>query len=726
MPKGDYAKTKEFTVPLRGKVRDGQLVALLDSDGLELGAPVTAEGGRMVAGGEVVDAGGQAPSYAYLQSAELIELSATDPQIVVSTLNDGFVYGQIYGEQFRSNDGGRSWQSIGGLVANDTVRGFHPTGDGEVLIHCANSLRKTTGWGGGSVAVRTVLSSPTTAQFMWWGVDCDSKSGKVIATHYDGSDYTASRYVWLSTDRGNTFSVIVDQNALPGGIDRHIHAAIIDRFAAGRIYFNDHNVSGSSRTMQYSDDNGVTWVAVDNSYTREDGVTDTAQPTVMVPTPAGIVMGDDDGWSGTFILPRDGKNKLRRFVKGPDQAGPVNGPKSFCMHGAYDLQNRIAYMVWVQQVATGRAYVMATDGNTASVVWQESAPLEMGLPGVTGLPGFGCIAFTGTEVIFGARRKSVADPSQQANWHLRSPLTVAGQNYNPSNLPAPRGEKYNVTSPAIWTGAEATGANGLATGYNAKATGLDSFSVGNGAAASGTRAHASGNTSIASAIDAMASGYAAQATQADSVSVGSGALATHTATTVVGKGANSNGAQSVGVGSLAKPGINGVALGYNTSTGTRGIAIGWGSKTTDGTADGIAIGYGLTASSWCVLMGNSATATDGGIAIGRTCVARDGISIGYQATQVGTISKCTLLGRATSVSASNGTAVGDSAVIASGHTDAVALGQGSATQRSASVAVGPRDIESTGPGKGLILQSPDGTKYRIAVANGGAISAVAV
>lgn len=42
MPKGDFTKTKEFIIPLRGVVRDGQLAALLDQSGQEIGMPVTA------------------------------------------------------------------------------------------------------------------------------------------------------------------------------------------------------------------------------------------------------------------------------------------------------------------------------------------------------------------------------------------------------------------------------------------------------------------------------------------------------------------------------------------------------------------------------------------------------------------------------------------------------------------------------------------------------------
>lgn len=41
MPKGDYKKTKDSIVPLRGVVRDGVLASLLDHNGAELGFPVT-------------------------------------------------------------------------------------------------------------------------------------------------------------------------------------------------------------------------------------------------------------------------------------------------------------------------------------------------------------------------------------------------------------------------------------------------------------------------------------------------------------------------------------------------------------------------------------------------------------------------------------------------------------------------------------------------------------
>lgn len=41
MPKGEYSKTKESIVPLRGIVRNGTLVSVLDHEGKEIGGLVT-------------------------------------------------------------------------------------------------------------------------------------------------------------------------------------------------------------------------------------------------------------------------------------------------------------------------------------------------------------------------------------------------------------------------------------------------------------------------------------------------------------------------------------------------------------------------------------------------------------------------------------------------------------------------------------------------------------
>lgn len=59
MPKGDYSKTKDSIVPLRGVVRGGKLTALIDHDGVEVGDLVVSKSDS-VTGGSVFSAGGEA------------------------------------------------------------------------------------------------------------------------------------------------------------------------------------------------------------------------------------------------------------------------------------------------------------------------------------------------------------------------------------------------------------------------------------------------------------------------------------------------------------------------------------------------------------------------------------------------------------------------------------------------------------------------------------------
>lgn len=686
------------------------------------GTPLTPEDlGWDVGGG----GGNTSPGFTYLSGVSLLERGAGEPVVIASNTGDGYVYGTTYGTQYRSADGGRTWESIGALVTTDVVVGIHAAGDGEMLIQGSQNLFKTTNWGRAGTTARVVLNSPGTAQFQPWGVDVAPEVGRCIATHYSSVNFLDSRYVWHSADYGNTWSVVRDVNSLPNGTTRHIHAVRFDRWNNYRMYYNDHE-TGTNRTMYYSDDSGATWSSVDITYRREDGVIDMAQPTVMVDTPAGIVMGDDDAWSGTFILPR-GKNSLRVFVKGPDMAGNVAGPKSFATYGYYDSAAGIGYMCWNQQLADGLGYLMAFDGITGDIIYRErtSYPIT-GMTGVGGGPGLAVFALTDTEIVAKLRKPSTADNTVQANWHFWSAKPSRGKNYDPENLPVLRGAKYNVESPAIWHLAEANGYESISVGYKAKAQGSKSTVYGNQASATQNNTMALGSYASVNAISGTVVGVLASATGSYSCVFGSEATSAYAGCVVVGYKATSAAANATAIGQEASAAGSGTAIGFKASVTTRGVAIGNQAKTSAGSVDGIAIGDGVTVGSWSISLGIGTTTVDGGIAMGRTAIARDGISIGYQATQVGSISKCVLLGRSTSVSASNGTAIGDSSVVAVGHTDAVALGQGSTTQRSASVAVGPRDIESTGAGKGLILRSPNGTAYRITVSDAGVISTTAV
>jgi hypothetical protein len=59
------------------------------------------------------------------------------------------------------------------------------------------------------------------------------------------------------------------------------------------------------------------------------------------------------------------------------------------------------------------------------------------------------------------------------------------------------------------------------------------------------------------------------------------------------------------------------------------------------------------------------------------------------------------------------------------HLGSVALGKGAVTTAADQVMVGARDVEITASTKGVVLRSPDGTRYRLTVNNLGALATVA-
>lgn len=59
------------------------------------------------------------------------------------------------------------------------------------------------------------------------------------------------------------------------------------------------------------------------------------------------------------------------------------------------------------------------------------------------------------------------------------------------------------------------------------------------------------------------------------------------------------------------------------------------------------------------------------------------------------------------------------------HEDSIALGRGTTTTRVAQVTIGPRDLEITDPAKGVVLVSPNGTRYRITVSDDGSLNVIA-
>ena len=198
------------------------------------------------------------------------------------------------------------------------------------------------------------------------------------------------------------------------------------------------------------------------------------------------------------------------------------------------------------------------------------------------------------------------------------------------------------------------------------------------------------------------------------------ALTTGSSNTGVGKGtmiALTTGSSNTGVGQ----GVLGAAQTTNENTAV-GFSAGAVSTGTLNTLIGSTAGSALTTGSGNLMLGRSA-----GSSLGKqTTTASNQTLVGTGAGQSAAtqVNGIVAVGHLATAGAIDAVAIGRSAV--ADHARSVALGPATTTTAADQVMAGGRDVEITDATKGVILRSPDGTRYRITVANGGALSAVAV
>ena len=159
---------------------------------------------------------------------------------------------------------------------------------------------------------------------------------------------------------------------------------------------------------------------------------------------------------------------------------------------------------------------------------------------------------------------------------------------------------------------------------------------------------------------------------------------------------------------------------YNTGVGAsaqRAITTG-----AYNTALGQSAQYNLTTGSSNTGLGRYAQYAPAGVTANATTTGNRQTSIGTEAGQsVSTqLSDITTVGYRATAGADYGTAIGSGANAA--HLRSVALGSTTATTASDQVMVGPRDIEISDATRGVILRSPNGTRYRVTVTDAGTLT----
>ena len=204
------------------------------------------------------------------------------------------------------------WRSLNDGATWDTVRTFdHGVSgvqqyvggpyDGELLVTINPGLSvKGTLWRSVGYSRATgiadswamLLETSTAGAYFSgdWNLWVEDGGEIVLAGEYGTKGTPNARYVWRSTDGGDTFTPIFDWS----GEGKHVHGVSYDRWW-DRVWavFGDAPHRGIAYTDNWRDPSPTwTWVST------------TIQPVGILPMPDAVCFGSDDGANGVYSLPR--------------------------------------------------------------------------------------------------------------------------------------------------------------------------------------------------------------------------------------------------------------------------------------------------------------------------------------------------------------------------------------------------------------------------------------
>lgn len=632
-----------------------------------------------------------------------------------------------------SADDGLTW---GAPIAQEPagtngVEKLMKTADGEVLLVGPYSIYKSTGWhSGGNVTWRIVqANSGNSAVFIEYGADGDGTKFIVgeYATQAPPGGWANSTYAWISLDAGETWLPRWNSDAITPGqaAASHVHACCYDRWSGLFFVCEGH---GTGVGIYWSADDGLTW----NKITK--GLVPNPAPTVMCPTDGGIVCGTDSVPNGILIIDRASDPADMSIRLGWEWKNrSADQLAGFAVSSFRDPITGIVYVGFRAEGAevvygAARFVLAASDGVGADLVYESPNAPPAGsrslhqpriTPGrrfsggiyneVAGLPGLlrGNVTTGGRSSalldpggVLGGRRTnyvgSVAvGPDSQADSKCTSigARSRAASEENTAvgfNARALGGLSQvfgaNALATANSAGATAVGRNATVTGSEALAAGMDSL-AGTGATALGRSSQAGEGSVAVGCYSNAQTGY--------SVAIGISASTPHVNAVAIGSSASVTGAFATVVGQIATASLNSTAYGrFARAIGNQTVAVGMNANSPG--SDAVVIGF------------EASTPSNQTVSIGAYSAA----SAQY----------ATAVGHGASAPNFEATAIGRGAQAA--HDRSVAIGAGSVASGSDQANFGARDLEIEGTLRGLIQRSPDGTRYRLKIANGGAVSAV--
>lgn len=367
----------------------------------------------------------------------------------------------------------------------------------------------------------------------------------------------------------------------------------------------------------------------------------------------------------------------------------------------YDsVNNSNNWYLGYQQSLSGASFNSGTGDLTLSR--QDSTDVVVNIP--TGGGSAGLVNGTGSDSLKNA--DSLVTTPAEATQANTITLGSGAKAYSSGVIAI--GQSSGSTGTSHW-GSVSIGNNTSVGGFGAVTLGANSSSTGNSSIAIGDTAEGFGTNSIAI-------GQNAETIFSNSIAIGSVSRTTTYYGMAIGVNARAFGNYSFAMQNNAYAnGEQAISIGYNTQAlGARNIAFGASNRVQAGNNNTIFGGVGNTIPSGDK---NLMLGTD---ALSMPATKNDNIAIG-RVSSFGTSSNAIAFGLVASIgnSCDNSTAIGRGATVADNTTYAVALGDVTATR---SRHVTGEQFEATTLGGGIVMYSPDGTAYRLTIANGGTVS----
>lgn len=616
-----------------------------------------------------------------LHPRPLQNVTVTDGAGVVraSEVFDGYVWGTLNGVIHRRPQAGGEWVAYANHPAGHPglVR-MIPTSDGEVVLASNYALFKSSGWQSGTVTWEEKIVANGTTYFLEWGLDGDGQ--KFITTTYDaGAGFTHSRYAWISTDAGNTWTVVYDSVERYGQAaadQSHIHGIAYDAWS-DRFYLSEGHTSIAG--IYHSADDGQTW-------DRAPGMVMDPSCTTLTPTTTGMVCGSDNAAGGLYgVIRKD--NPMDEELEWTWQWNPGRDALvGFAQRGFRCPETDTVYVGFRSNFDDVLPVIAAGTPTSGSLIytWEpDIAPpnpedrariRSVIVPNPNELIARGNVGSNeGQEIT--AYIPPAGVPADTDPGRIKGGTATQGS----SMAVGTEARTGQISSVAVGVRATTMDANSTAVGSGATATGAFTTIIGAGARAGGYAVVAGANA-IATVGTSVAIGRGSTAGGGETVTIGDQTQGGSTSV-IIGKNAtaNTSSAGVVVVGRGATSVSSGIAIGHSANAASNGVTIGRNSATTGGEA--VALGYGAKSGATSVIIGSGASGGTG---------SAGAVAVGYQATSV-----------------TSGVAIGRGAK--SDHTGSIALGRDTTTTRSDQVAYGARHVEAAAT---TAPPTPAAGKYR--------------